>query len=197
MARQFFGTLAALAIVAGAWGQVAKIDVRLVNVQFLEPPVTVKGIHAGWEAPTWAAEAHKAEQLPVGVLPLYLQVQNASSKTIVAYQMMVITYDPFGQYIDTIRANAVTALPPQQADYGRWTLPVRLADTTWTVVAYPSAVRFSDGTTWDAPPMKVAAFVPSSAPVLFQSWHIIPDPREVLPTKMKDLMPQPTAQPPG
>lgn len=185
------------AVATGAWAQVANLDERVVNVQAFGPPTSIKAIQAGWEVPAWAAEAHRAERLPMGVLPLYMQVQNASSKTIVAYQVMVVVYDPFGEYIDTIRANAVVSLPPQQLDYGRWSLPLRSSDSAWTVVAYPSAVKFADGTQWDAPPEKVAAYVPSSAPVEFHSWHIVPDPREVLSMKMKDLMPQagPAAQP--
>jgi hypothetical protein len=198
MTKRLVVLLVAVAAMSSAWAQVANLDERLVNVQAFGPPVSIKAIHAGWEVPAWAAEAHRIERLPVGVLPLYLQVQSASSKTIVAYQVMVAVYDPFGKYIDTVRANAVVALPPQQADYGRWSLPLRSPDSAWTVVAYPSAVKFADGTQWDAPPEKVAAYVPSSAPVEFHSWHIVPDPREVLAMKMKDLMPQaqPAAQPP-
>lgn len=180
-------------IAASATAQIANIEERLVNIKFLAPPVEIKNLHAGPVAPNWASDAHKAEELPPTVLPVYLQVDNVSPKTIYAYEVMIVCYDPFGQYIDTLRAVSVTALAPQRTDYGRWSLPMRYPDGVWTAVMYTSAVRFSDGTTWYADPPSVAAYVPSAAPVKFHSWHIIPDPREVLPLRMKDvsLLPAP------
>ncbi len=175
--------------VSVANAQIANLDERLVDVRFLEPPVTITNCHAGYDVPAWASDVDKANA-PVGpVLPVYLQVQNTGPDTVWAYQILIVTYDAFGQYVDTIRATSVTALAPQRTDYGRWSLPVRLPDSAWTVVAYPSAVRFADGTIWRADAEEVAKYVPSAAPVQFHTWHIIPAPREVLPAKMKDLPP--------
>jgi len=118
-------------------------------------------------------------------------VQNVSQQTIYGYRLMVTAYDAFGDYVDTIRACAVTSLSTQSTDLGRWSLPIRNPDSAWTVVCYVDAVRFQDGTVWRIDPVTVAALVPSTAPVRFHAWHIIPDPREILPVKMKDIPAQP------
>lgn len=178
-----------LCIAASSMAQIGNIDERIVNISFLAPPVEIRNLHAGPVAPNWASDAHKAEVAQPNVLPIYLQVDNISPQTIYAYEVHIVCYDPFGQYIDTLRACSVTALAPQRTDYGRWSIPLRYPDAVWTTVMYPSAVRFSDGTTWYADPVAVSAYFPSAAPVKFHSWHIVPDPREVLPIKMKDIAP--------
>ncbi len=172
---------------ACAQAQVANIDERVINIQ--APPVMITNIHAGYQTPAWASEAHKKD-LPkreTPFLPLYLQVQNTSPKTIYAYRVVVFTYDAFGDYLDTVRCSAVTALAPQVADYGRWSVPIKLPYLTWTLVAYLDAVRFQDGYVWRIDPESIAALVPSTAPgIRFQSWHIVPDPREILMQALKD-----------
>lgn len=176
-----------VALLPAAQGQAPNIEEWPVNIA--APPLMITAAHAGWQPPAWASDAHKKEQpkYQAPVLPVYFQIQNASQKTIYAYRIIIVIYDAFGDYIDTIRASTVVALAPQVTDYGRWSLPMRYPYLTWTMVYYLEAVRFQDGAVWRIDPESVAALVPSSAPgIRFHSWHIIPDPREVLPQQPKD-----------
>ena len=78
-----------MCIAVSAMAQIANIDERLVNISFLAPPVEIKNLHAGPVAPNWASDAHKAEVPDPTVLPIYLQVDNISPKTVqnVHYQI--------------------------------------------------------------------------------------------------------------
>lgn len=186
--RWFPAIIVAVAVVVpAAHGQMPGLETRAVQIQ--QPPLIISNAHAGWEPPPWASEAHK--QNPVGtevpVLPLYFQVQNVSQKNVWAYRIMVVLYDAFGDYIDTLRASAIWALAPQASDYGRWSVAVRHPHAAFTMLYYLEAVRYEDGTSWRIDPESVAVRVPAAAPaVRFHAWHIIPDPREVLPQQLKD-----------
>ncbi len=184
MRRLLITSIAFLFPVAMATAQVANLDVRVVNLQ--APPVTILNCAAGWEAPAWATEAEKSGPMDENTLPVFLQVQNTGPQTVYAYRVMISTYDAFGDYLDTIRATSIAALAPQGTDQGRWSLRMRMPVCTWTVVIFLEAVRYQDGTTWRVDPQSIAAYVPSTAPVRFQSWHIIPDPREIFNQQLKD-----------
>lgn len=162
----------------------AAVDVRVVAMQ--SPPLTLTNISAGWPAPAWASEAHRALKADPDILPLYLQVQNTSTKPIYSYRIAVATYDPFGDYLDTCRATTIMNLAPQGTDYGRWSLRVRTPVLTWFMVAYLDCVRFADGSVWRIDPEGVAALIPSTAPVRFQAWHIMADPMEIISQYAKD-----------
>jgi hypothetical protein len=55
------------------------------------------------------------------------------------------------------------------------------------VVAYVEAVRFQDGSIWRSDPESVAAMIPSTAPVRYQTWHTITmDPRDFILQRAKD-----------
>jgi len=170
--------------VAVANAQVAGLDVRLISLQGL--PVTILNYAAGWEAPAWATEAERSLPMNDQALPLFLQVQNTGNKTVYAYRVLVATYDAFGDYLDSIRVTSIAALQPQSTDQGRWSLRVRMPTCTWTAVIFLEAVRYQDGSSWRMDPQSVAAYVPSAAPVRFQAWHIMPDPREVFNQQLKD-----------
>ena len=157
-------------------------------------PLLITNMQAGWPTPAWASDEHKAKQTSYEFMPLYLQVQNAGQQVVHAYRVMVARYDAFGEYIDTIRATSVTydqatkeGLAPQGTDYGRWSLRVQAPYLTGTALLYVDAVRFSDGSVWRADPQAVLVRAPSAAPgIRFHSWHVVPDPREVLPRQIKD-----------
>ena len=173
-----------LAPFAGAQVYRPEIDERVVSVQ--DPPVKLVNVCAGWAPPEWASDAHKAEEANLELLPIYMEVQNQTAKAIYAYRFTVVTYDPFGDYLDTMQATAITGLAPQATEKGRWRLRVRVPVLTTTTVIYLDAVRFQDGTAWRVDPVTVAAYFPGTAPVRFHSWHIIPDPREILGQAPKD-----------
>lgn len=179
--------LIALVIVVAstAHAQLPEIEAWVVAIQ--SPPLKITNIQAGWAAPQWASEKHKADAADYRVLPLYLQVQNVSQKPIAAYRFTIATYDPFGDYVDTIRATAITGLAPQASEYGRWRLTVRSPLVTGTAVIYLDAVRYQDRTNWRIDPESVASLIPRTAPVRFHSWHIIPDPREFIGQVLRDM----------
>jgi hypothetical protein len=177
-----------LGLAGAVHGQsVDNLDERVVPIQ--SAPLLVSSISAGWQAPAWASEAHQASPVPGGgpVLPVYLQVQNAGPQTLFAYRIMVAVYDPFGDWLDSYRLTAINAVAPGGQDYGRWSVPIRQAYLSWTVVAYVEAVRFQDGSIWRSDPESVAAMIPSTAPVRYQTWHTITmDPRDFVLQRAKD-----------
>lgn len=180
--------------------QMIDIGEQVVNLERLSPPITITQAHAGAQPPQWASQEHKNNPPQPGIgVPLYMQVKNNSSKTIRAYRVMIAAYDPFGEYLDTIRAIAVVNLSPKSSDYGRWTLSLRYPWSTVNIVVYPNAVVFEDGTEWRLDDYTAAAYVIVSTTVRFETWHIMARPQEVLPVKMKDsLTPAPqrsTGQP--
>ena len=184
----FLALVVAVAVVVpAAHGQLPGLEVRPVQIH--QPPLIISNAHAGWLPPAWASDPHKQDPVKpeFPVLPAYFSVQNTTQKTVYAYRMMIVMYDAFGDYLDTIRAGAVAVLGPQVSDYGRWSLPVRYPYAAFTMVYYLDAVRYDDGTSWRIDPESVAVRVPAAAPaVRFHAWHIIPDPREVLPQQLKD-----------
>lgn len=186
--KWFVAIIVAVAIVIpAAHGQMPGLEMRQVPVH--EPPLVISNAHAGWQPPAWASDAHRENpvQTELPTLPAYFKIDNASRKTVWAYRIMAVLYDAFGEYIDTIRAGAVTVLGAQASDYGRWSLPVRYPYAAFTMVYYLDAVRYEDGALWRIDPESVAVRVPAAAPaVRFHAWHIIPDPREVLPQHLKD-----------
>ena len=150
-------------------------------------PLLVTNVSAGWQVPAWASEAHQKATQTYDTLPLYMQVQNTDTKPVFAYRFMVVAYDAFGDYVDTIRVSAVVALAPQAADYGRWSLRIRQPWLAATVAVYLDAVRYQDGGLWRIDPESVAALFPTAVPgVRFHSWHIIPAERETLGQIYKD-----------
>ena len=188
MKTMLLAVLATAVLALPVCGQVLPVlEMRQVPVQ--QPPLTISNAHAGWQPPAWAADTHRETPAAVEIpaLPVYFQVQNTGQKQVYAFRVMVVLYDAFGDYLDTIRASSAGVLAPQASDYGRWSLPMRHAFLGWTAVYYLEAVRFADGTLWRLDPESVAMQVPAAAPtVRFQAWHIIPDPREVLPQHSKD-----------
>lgn len=161
------------------------VDERIVALQ--SPPLKISNVSVGWPAPAWASDAHKTAKPNYETLPVYLQVQNPGDKlTVFAYRVTVVSYDPFGEYLDTAKCLAVCNLAPAGTDYGRWSLRLRAPAVTWTAVVYLDAVKFGDGSLWRMDPEYVAALVPGTAPVRFQTWHIVPDPRDWIPDVAKD-----------
>jgi hypothetical protein len=177
-----------LGVASAVYGQtVDNLDERVVPIQ--GAPLLVTSISAGWQAPAWASQQHQASPVPTGgpALPVYLQVQNASQQTMLAYRVMVVVYDPFGDWLDSYRLTAISAIAPGGQDYGRWSPPIRQAYLSWTVVAYVEAVRFQDGSIWRAAPESAAAMIPGAAPVRYQTWHTISmDPRDIIFEQAKD-----------
>lgn len=169
--------------------------VRLI--QFRNTPLVVTGpegkpnIKAGWPAPEWVPDAQKVKLLSNETLPLYLLVQNVSQKPIYAYRFMVATYDPFGDFINTVRIAAVVSLAPQATDYGRWSLKVTNPLLTQSVLVYLESVVFADDASlWRVWPDEVAPAVPSYAlGIHFNPWQITPDFKELIQQQPKDAVP--------
>jgi hypothetical protein len=185
MRRALTVAMLGLVCAAAVQAQISQIDERLIPLA--QCPVQVTNIQAGWPAPEWASEAQKKVNLPFDVLPLYVQVQNMGQKQIYGYRLLIAAYDAFGDYIDSARATAITALAPQVADYGRWSLRIKQPQVVQTVVVFVDAIRFQDGTAWRVDPASVCLLVPSTAPAArFQSWHIMPEAHEVLLQFLKD-----------
>jgi hypothetical protein len=161
------------------------VDERVVKLP--GAPLQIANVSVGWPAPAWASDAHKTAKPDYERLPVYLQVQNPSDKlAIFSYRVTVVTYDPFGEYLDTSKCVAICNLAPGATDYGRWSLNMRAATLTWTAVIYADGVKFGDGNVWRMDPDYAAALIPGTAPVRFQTWHVVPDPRDWIPDIPKD-----------
>lgn len=188
MGRAMLVAAALLGLASGAWCQlVENVDERVVAVP--GAPLVVTSISAGRQVPNWAPEFHQQNppRADRPVLPVYLQVQNNSKQLMFAYRIVVVAYDPFGDWLDTYRLTAINALAPGGQDYGRWSVPLRQCFLTWTLVAYVEAVRYQDGTVWRCDQEQVAGLMPSAAPVRYQTWHTLPqDPRDYILQQPKD-----------
>lgn len=157
------------------------------TVKFPSQPLQITNVSVGWPAPAWASDAHKTAKPNYETLPVYLQIQNPNDKlSVFAYRVTVVTYDPFGDYLDTSKCLAVCNLAPGATDYGRWSLTMRAPAATWTAVIYVDGAKFGDGSVWRMDPDFAAAMIPSTAPVRFQTWHVVPDPRDWIPDVPKD-----------
>lgn len=188
MVRTMLVLALGVGLASGAWCQlVENVDERVVAAP--DSPLTVSSISAGRQVPVWAAEAHKVNlpRTDRPIVPVYVQVQNNSKQLIFAYRLVVVAYDPFGDWLDTYRLTAVNALAPGGQDYGRWSVPLRQSLLTWTVVAYVEAVRYHDGAVWRCDPERVAGLIPAAAPVRYQTWHTVSmEPRDYILQQPKD-----------
>jgi len=164
-------------------------------------PVTITKIWGGWIPPDWAPAVHKEALKDASVLPLFMQYTSQAQKPIDAIRFMCAFYDPFNDYLDSIRLVSLNygkagtpeqPIQPGALDYGRWRCPGRDIYLTSSIIIYPGWVRFDDGTVWRADQNDVVKRAAQAQSLNFEAWHVTPEPKEYVAQLLKDALPKET-----
>ena len=79
-----------------------------------------------------------------------VDLRNQSGKEIIAYQMGLISFSIFNEFLDRLGGYAVENLSIDEEKTSTWESRESNASLHYTGVAYVSKVRFSDGVIWEA-----------------------------------------------
>lgn len=106
--------------------------------------------------------------------------ENIGEKEIVAFEIVVIKYDPFNRQLIGSRTifpghNSATykALKPKESDSdGGYNLG---SEDVYTAYAYIRSIRFSDDTIWNANPADIIASIKKQTPDILEPGPLVPE----------------------
>lgn len=79
-----------------------------------------------------------------------VNVKNITSREIIAYQMGLLSFSVFNEFLDRLGGYAIESLAPGEEKRSSWESRESNASLHYTAVAYVSKVRFADGEVWEA-----------------------------------------------